>query len=102
MPTELTSRSTHQEIRALIWGLVTGLSGRSGDHSALVNGIKLRVGLVALQLISQAYEAKSNRETGEDGIQWAELSPQTIANRRLGAEDVHMLKDLGITKRKHG
>jgi hypothetical protein len=96
---EIYTRSTSAEVRTLIWGLVTGLSGRSGDHGVLVRGIKLRVGLTALMLVTEAFDAKADHAAGDDGIQWDELAQATIAARRMGPGDTKMLKGMGITKR---
>ncbi len=101
MSTEVSTRWSIPEVKAQIAGLIAGLTGH-GQPTTLVYGVQMRLGLTALQLISEAFDAKSAHGTGEDGIQWAELAPATIANRRLGPEDVGMLKGLGITKRKHG
>lgn len=95
MPT-VSYQGTNRDVRRLIFGLVAGLSGRDDEFSVLVTGIKLRIGLTALQLVSEAFDDKSEHGAGSDGIQWAELSPETIARRRLGPGDEKMLKGEGI------
>jgi len=67
-----------------------------------VRGIKLRVGMVALDCVQEAFIAKAAGGTGDDGITWPPLKKETIANRRVGAGDVADLKSMGITKRKYG
>jgi hypothetical protein len=94
--TEISTNLSSSEIRTQLWALITGISGRSGAHQTLCNGVKLRIGLTALKLIRDAFDRKSNHEAGDDGIQWAELSPETIARRRLGPGDKQMLKGEGI------
>ncbi len=99
MGQEIHTQATRGEVRALIWALIQGLSGSGSDHAQLVRGIKLRVGLTALGLITKAFDDKSQHQTGEDGIKWAELSPATIAARRLNVGDRQMLKGMGIKNR---
>ncbi len=95
MPTEVYSRSSHQEIKDHIWALISGLAGHNVAYKGLVDGIKARVGLTALYLFSEAYREKSEHGTDAQGIHWANLSPETIAARALGQGDVAM----GIKRR---
>ncbi len=92
---QVNTRWSVPEVKDAIAKLIAGLAGRA-DQTRLVEAVKMRVGLEALNLISEAFRAKSQHGTGEDGIQWAELQPATIANRRLDSGDNDMLKDLGI------
>lgn len=102
MSNVLRYSGTNAQARNMINRFVGALAGRSGDYSQLVRGVKLRVGMVALACIQEAFLAKAAGGTGEDGIAWAALKKSTIANRRVGPGDIPGLKAAGITKRKFG
>ena len=93
---------THEQLRKLLWAFVGAMSGRSGNFAPYVRGIKMRVGVVALDAIQTAFVAKAAGGSGDDGISWQALQKSTIAARRIGEGDVADLKAIGITKRKYG
>ena len=102
MAQQITFRGTHEELRRLLYAFVGAMSGRSGAYAPYVRGIKLRVGMVALACVAEAFVEKSAGGVGSDGIQWAPLKKATIAARRVGPEDAASMKSLGITKRQFG
>lgn len=68
------------------------LEGR-GDRADLMRGLQLRLGVVLLSKIQQAFVVKSRGGVGSDGIRWKPLRPETIAQRRATAAE---RKQLGI------
>lgn len=63
------------------------LNGTVPDPVGFVQGMQLRLGVQLLSKIQQAFLVKASGGTGEDGIKWPPLSPETIARRRLGPAD---------------
>lgn len=63
------------------------LAGTIPDPAGFVEGMQLRLGVQLLSKIQQDFITKSQGGTGEDGIKWPPLSPETIARRRLGPAD---------------
>lgn len=98
----ITFNGTHKELQRLLYAFIGSISGRTGAYAPYVRGIKLRVGMVALKCIQEAFIEKASGGVGSDGVQWVPLKKETIASRRIGAGDVLPLKNLGITKRKFG
>ena len=87
MPT-ITTKSTPEEIQNILYHVVQMLVGNEPDITGgLCQALNLRAGTVLLQLIKLDFERKARGEVGEDGTKWKELSPTTIAQRRLGGED---------------
>lgn len=76
-------KATHQQARDLIQRLPRILAGREPDPTGLVKQLQLRVGVAALSSIQKDFERKSQGQTGEDGVKWPELSPITLALRRV-------------------
>ena len=89
MPTAtITAQNTPVGIRDLLQRLSAQLVGRETDTTGgMIHGLQLRLGLVLLTKIQQAFEVKAAGGVGEDGIQWAPLKPATIAARRLSGDD---------------
>lgn len=63
------------------------MAGREVDTYGISNGFLLSLGFGALSDIRQAFIDKAAGRTGEDRVKWEPLSPQTIANRRVGRAD---------------
>lgn len=101
MSTTVHTRCTSATVIDLIRRAVASVAG-TAPASAYSRGLRLRVGLAALSCIQEAFVVKAAGGTGEDGIQWAPLKKETIANRPLGPSDVAGLKSAGIRKGKHG
>jgi len=78
----ITYRGTSDQVRAVLRRLPAALAGRAPDPLGIARGIQLRLGVALLSKIQQAFIVKSRGGTGDDGIRWAPLKPQTIAQRR--------------------
>jgi hypothetical protein len=69
------------------------IAGANGDIAAQVRQVQTVAGLALLSKIQQSF---LTRTTGardpETGIQWAPLSPYTIARRKLGPADVKAVR----------
>lgn len=104
MSEEIDFGGTRNRLRRLLWSFLLGLSGQAdaGEFAPHIRGIKLRIGMVALSCVQEAFIAKASGGSDEAGIQWEALKPQTIANRPIGQGDAANLKARGITKRKYG
>lgn len=63
------------------------LSGIEPDPYGIVTMLQLRVGMVLLSKIKQAFITKSRGGAGDDGITWKPLDPKTIAQRRVTREE---------------
>lgn len=72
--------------------VATGISGRGTDR-AMAMRVLLPVAIRLLSLVQAAFLVKSRGLVGPDGIQWAPLSPKTIAARRTTPAE---LRSLGI------
>lgn len=96
MSTTLTYDGTRDALYALLYRLVAGLSSSGGTGLELyVRGIKLRVGMVALACVQEAFIDKADGGTGEDGIKWPPLKKETIAARRMGPGDKASMRGYG-------
>jgi hypothetical protein len=95
MPSQIQYRGTSEQLRRTILSFIASLSGRAGHFAPYVRGIKLRVGMVVLSRIQEAFVAKSLGGVGEDGIAWPALKKQTIANRPLGPGDKSLMRGYG-------
>lgn len=104
MSKEIDFHGRRDELRRLLWSFLLGLAGRAeqGAFAPHISGIKLRIGMVALSCVQEAFITKAAGGADEAGIQWEALKPQTIANRPIGEGDIASLKAGGITKRKYG
>lgn len=98
----VTAQNTPEGVFRIFQSVALQLVGRasSGQLAAnvpqeLLRGLQLRVGMVLLSKIKQAFLVKAAGGTGEDGIKWPPLSPKTIAQRGTTADE---RKALGITK----
>lgn len=94
MPT-VTYHGTQQDLRQLLTSFIAAMSTDGGDFAPYVRGIKLRVGMVALACVQEAFVAKASGGAGEDGITWAPLTKETIAARPLGSGDKKLMKGYG-------
>src|SRR5262245_27942883 len=63
------------------------LAGRVNDPTGVVRGLHLRVGLVALSLIREAFVKKAQGGADEAGDRWQPLALATVARRRIGPAD---------------
>ena len=76
------------DLRALLRKLPAILSGAVGDPYGVARGLQLRLGVALLSKVQQAFLVKSRGGTGDDGIKWAPLKRETIAQRRVGKGDL--------------
>lgn len=90
-------RGGRSEARAVARSLVALLVGREPDRLGVARGVLLSVGLAALSDIAADYVRKARGLTGEDGVKWQPLKPETIARRRVGPRD---MKDASIKERE--
>lgn len=95
MSDDIHYRGTNAEVRRMLEGFIRSFSDGAGEYAPLVRGIKLRVGMVALACVQEAFIAKAAGGAGEDGISWEPLKKQTIANRPLGPGDKKLMKGYG-------
>lgn len=95
MSDEVHFSGTAAEARRIILSFIAALSGDAGQYAPYVRGIKLRVGMVALACIQEAFIDKAAGGAGEDGITWLPLKKETIANRPLGPGDKSLMKGYG-------
>lgn len=75
-------KASRAKLRAMLAQLPAILSGRQPDPTGLVKQLHLRVGVMALSLVSMAFAEKSRGGTDEAGISWPALKPETIAYKR--------------------
>jgi len=79
------------------------ITGRTPDVLGIGRGVFLTVGFAALSDIKADFVRKARGGTGEDGVKWPPLSPQTLAyHRRFGPGEKSRLKKaagLGGTNR---
>ncbi len=85
--TSITFRGTRQQFVQVLAQLRPALSGQQSDLTGLLEGLQLRLGMVALALIKSAFIEKSQGGTDGAGEKWPPLAPSTIARRRLGPAD---------------
>lgn len=81
----------------LLAKVAAGAGGHGPYASEVGRAITLRMGVALLSQVQQAFLMKSRGGTGSDGIKWKELSPKTIAARRVTRQEK---KDLGIGGRR--
>lgn len=77
-------RGTTPQVQKLVSQLGRAVAGRpeAPELAEAAKGIQLRMGVVLLSKVQQAFIIKSRGGTGSDGIQWPPLDPRTIAARR--------------------
>lgn len=95
MAHEVHYRGSREDVRKMILSFIASMSSDGGDYMPYVRGIKLRVGMVALACIQEAFIDKAKGESSEDGITWNPLTKQTVANRALGPGDRGLMKGYG-------
>jgi hypothetical protein len=78
---DLTLKATQSQVADLMRQLIAGLGG-AGDPYGINSGIQLRMGSVLLSKIQQDFTVKAQGGTGEDGITWPDLKPETKAYGR--------------------
>lgn len=81
-------RGNTSELVQTIRGFIQALTGQGNLGQTLVNGVQLRVANALLSEVELAFIQKSRGEVGSDGIKWAPLKRETIAQRRIGAGDL--------------
>ena len=86
MKRTVTFTGTREQAKRLIHSLIAEIPKSGGEHADLVHGIKMRVGMTALQCIQEDFATKSAGGTGADGIRWKELDKKTVAYSRNGGE----------------
>lgn len=87
-------QGSRADVRQLLSRLLRALSGVEADPWGVTQAVQLRMGVVLLSLIQQAFIVKSRGGTDDCGIRWPPLKRETIARRRLGKGEA---KRLGIT-----
>lgn len=94
-------RGSTNDARAIVRDLVASLTGRALS-SQLAKGVFLAVGFAALSDIKDDFVRKANGETGEDGVQWAPLSPEYLAyQRRFGPGEKSAVKKAAGLGKQH-
>lgn len=74
-------RGTRAEAERLIRSIPAIMAGLAPDPLAIAQAVQLACGVELLSKIQEAFVAKSRREPSEDGIEWPELAPSTIARK---------------------
>src|ERR1043165_2107134 len=99
MPT-VAYQGSPEVARQVLADLLNSLAGRSTVYADLATGIKLRIGMVALSCVQEAFVVKANGGTGDDGITWPALQKSTIAQRPVSLSgplsDAALLRSHGI------
>lgn len=91
-------RGNRQGVKRLLSTLPAVLSGDVADTTGLARSLAMRLGMVALSLVKQAFVEKASGGMDESGMRWVPLKPGTIAGRRKGTNvgSVQILRDTGI------
>lgn len=92
-------RGTREDISRTVSNLAEILSGRAADPDGIGRGFLSAIGFAALSDIKDAYVTKARGGTDEMGIRWPELSPTTVANRRVGHRDRRENTDIARRER---
>lgn len=79
---------SREDLHRLLQAVPAILAGREPDPYGIAQGLQLRLGVALLSKIQQAFIVKSRGGTGEDGVTWPPLKPQTIAARRTTAGEL--------------
>lgn len=97
MPT-VRVKATRREVKRLLRQLPAVLSGKGGDPTGIARSLSLRLGMVALSLVKQAFVEKATGGADESGLRWKPLAPSTIRGRRQGkgAGEPQIGRDTGI------
>jgi hypothetical protein len=85
-----TEEGVIDALQTVVGEITTGAPGVPQNY---LDGFLVRCSNSLLSQIKQDYVSKSRGAVGRDGIRWPELSPQTIARRRLGPPDKKLLTD---------
>lgn len=88
-------RGSRPQLRRLLADLPAIAGGRDADPTGAVRGLQLRVGMVALSLIKEAYVTKARGGTDAAGLFWPPLADSTIRRRRRGGQKSEILRDTG-------
>ncbi len=94
MPQSIRYTGSRAELAKEFYRLSRCLTGKERDPSGAVDWLLIKVGLVLLGRIKEAYVVKSEGGTDEMGIKWPPLSPVTLALRRkvTGKKSVEKLQ----------
>lgn len=95
MPTVLRYKGSRPQLLKELKALPRVFAGKEPDRGAAVESVMLAGGLTLLGRVQDAYEIKSAGGIGDDGIQWAPLSPVTLALRRKGPGGAKAIVRLG-------
>lgn len=79
---------TIDQAKGVIRQLSQMLTGQRPDRAGVARGVFLAVGVAALSDVKADFVRKARGGTGEDGVKWQPLKPETIANRRVGPRDI--------------
>lgn len=86
--TSVVWHGSRQELVSRAYALAAALAGAGPDPGGYIRTWHVAIGVAVLADIRDAFIVKSRRGTDAMGIQWPELSPKTIANRRIGPGDL--------------
>lgn len=98
MSSKIFFRGTIDQAKDMIRQLSQMLTGSRPDRDGIARGVFLAVGVAALSDVKADFVRKARGGTGEDGVKWAPLKPETIANRRVGPGDIK--RDPAIAQRE--
>lgn len=93
-------RGTRQEAKQAIRSVVSMVGGNEPDTLGVKRGVALSMGFAVLSDVKDAYVEKARGGTGEDGVKWAPLKPETIRNRRIGPGDKKANPDIAAREKE--
>lgn len=91
---EIRWTGTQAELDARIAQLTDVLNGRASDPGGCVKLLLIRVGLVLLEKVKEAYVQASQGGADAWGNKWPALAPATLAARRIGSTSDKALQRL--------
>jgi hypothetical protein len=95
-------RGSKQAAREVVRTFVGMLTGKQPDQGSLAAGVFRVIGFAALGSIQRDFLTKARGGTGEDGVKWKPLKPETIAySRRYGPGEMSRLKKQAGLGRGH-
>lgn len=98
IPVRVRVRASRANVKRLLRTLPKVLAGEGADVTGAAKSLSMRLGMVALSLVKQAFVEKSEGRADESGLRWLPLAPSTIAGRRKGPGTGKPLigRDVGI------
>lgn len=89
--TQVIFKGSRDDLRQLLRSLPAILAGKAPDPLKIAHGLQLRLGVALLSKVQQAFVVKSRGGTGDDGITWRKMKPQSIAQRRSTKQELRQL-----------